>query len=339
MIKKIKNNDTVTHTWLGQEVLSEELYQIQPLEEIAWANDDQLLIDISNSVAIVNDGNNDITSINDAINYLKSDIPKEVIIPTPTEVIPTTIKNEHAMQPWGCVADYFETTGNFEGQGDYVCSITLSNMSQDGKTFSYNSDLPITPAIGNYVFQRHNTRRSWITSFDLNAQTVTFEKPNLSNGTGIYCKGYYIDCLVEDWKPIMYLWGMTLTILEYDANGVLETDPCTDFLEFSIVDKNDLFKDDTFCSIVFSDYGVTTALQAVPYLLALGFEDNGEYGHWTKYYDESWALNCLGVYIATPDGSPGALVPGLYLRLSFFTTENELHKYKIFIDYYPTAKD
>jgi hypothetical protein len=78
VIKKIKNNDSVSHIWCGQEIQPTEYYQIQPSEESRWANDSTVLSDIGNSLALVNDGSSDITNINDAINWLKSNVPVDV---------------------------------------------------------------------------------------------------------------------------------------------------------------------------------------------------------------------------------------------------------------------
>lgn len=252
-------------------------------------------------------------------------LEKRNIVQTATPI------NEHCMQPWGCEKGYFKSKNATEG--DYVCAITLSNKSQDGLTFTYNSDMPITLAVGNYVFQTRGSKRSWVTSFDVVNHTVTFELPFLEEGTAVYSKGYYTDSLVRDWAPTMYLWGLTLTVQEYE-NGVLETNPCGDLIELAIIDKDNLFLTDGYCQAVF---GVDAA-SVEPYLLASGFEMNGEYGCWTKYYDESWILSCNGMYTPAPDGSPGEIPAGQYLRLSFFTTENEEHEYCIYVDYYPTSK-
>lgn len=81
MIKYIKNADSVDHIWLGQLIHPNEYYQILPEEEIEWANDSKLLTDIANGIAIVakaSDGSADITDVNEAINYLKDNLPKEV---------------------------------------------------------------------------------------------------------------------------------------------------------------------------------------------------------------------------------------------------------------------
>jgi hypothetical protein len=78
-MKKIKNNDMALHTWCGQGINPGEYYEIQPLEEMIWANDATLLIDIANAVAVVNDGTADLTDVNEAINFLKDKTPSEVV--------------------------------------------------------------------------------------------------------------------------------------------------------------------------------------------------------------------------------------------------------------------
>lgn len=323
-MKRIKNNDTVEHTWVGQTIEPGEYFTIESSQETSWANDSTLLTAIATSLAVVNNGTKDLTDVNEAINFLKGALP--------VEVISLGVKNEHNLEPWGAVKGVFESIPA-TGQ-KYVCNITLSNVSQNGLTFSYNSDIDIDPEIGNYVFQNDCAVRSWVTAVDRVNHTVTFELPVLSEGAGIYSKGYWVDCTVKDWATLMYLWGATINVLEYE-DGVLKTDPCGDFLELSIVDNNDLFAMDAVTQQLF---GVNAA-DASPYLTALKFEQNGEYGHWTKYYDESWAVNCLGQLIKTPDGAPASLIPNLVLRLSFFSTEVENHKYHIYIDYYATSKD
>ncbi len=238
--------------------------------------------------------------------------------------------NIHCMEPWG------STGGMFEPRGDtkYVCSITLSSSSLDGLTFIYNSDVEIVPTVGNYVFQQGGTVKSWATAVDTVNHTITFEMPYLVEGVGVYSKGMYVDCLVREWSSTMYIWGMTFNVLEY-LNDVLETDPCPDFCELSVVDLNDMFKTDEVCMAIF---GVPAA-EAAPYLTANKWEINHEYGeHWTKYYDESWVSNFNGKFTKSTDGAPGGAFPGLYFRFSLFTTEVEEDKiYKCLIDYAPTS--
>tara|TARA_R100000951_G_scaffold19275_1_gene16084 strand:- start:1259 stop:2107 length:849 start_codon:yes stop_codon:yes gene_type:complete len=70
----IKNTDTVEHKYAGQYIQPSEYYLIESIELSKWQNSSFLLDDIANDIAVVardNSGNNDITDLNDAINYLK----------------------------------------------------------------------------------------------------------------------------------------------------------------------------------------------------------------------------------------------------------------------------
>ena len=77
-MKKVKNNADTVKTWCGQEVQPGDYYSIQAVEEERWAEDSTLLIAIANSVAVVNDGTRDITDVNEAVNYLKDNLPGNI---------------------------------------------------------------------------------------------------------------------------------------------------------------------------------------------------------------------------------------------------------------------
>jgi hypothetical protein len=82
MIKYIKNIDTVTHTYSGQQIAAGAYYEIQPADEMNLANDSSLLADIGSGKALMakdDSGNNDLTDINESINFLKNNIPAEVL--------------------------------------------------------------------------------------------------------------------------------------------------------------------------------------------------------------------------------------------------------------------
>lgn len=75
MAKHIKNNDSVAHTWAGMEVQPGVYYQIQPSEEVRWANNSSVLDSISNDTLIVsktNDSSGHIVDHSEALNFLKS---------------------------------------------------------------------------------------------------------------------------------------------------------------------------------------------------------------------------------------------------------------------------
>lgn len=74
MAKWIKNTTVGDKTWVGQLVSAGTYYQIQSQEEALWANNSVLLTDIASGDALVakdDSGNNNITDVTSAINYLK----------------------------------------------------------------------------------------------------------------------------------------------------------------------------------------------------------------------------------------------------------------------------
>ena len=77
-VKKIKNDTGSTKTYLGQDILAGAYYQIQAVEEISWSSHSALLTDIGSGDAVVNDGSVDITDVNDAIDFLKGNLPTKV---------------------------------------------------------------------------------------------------------------------------------------------------------------------------------------------------------------------------------------------------------------------
>jgi hypothetical protein len=78
MSKIIKNIDTIDHTWVGQVILAGTSYQIQPAQELMWANDSSILVAITAGTAVVNNGTIDIKDINAAINWLKDIVTTQV---------------------------------------------------------------------------------------------------------------------------------------------------------------------------------------------------------------------------------------------------------------------
>lgn len=85
----IKNDSGSDKTWVGQLVENNTYYNIQSTEEVSWANDSTLLADIGSGDAIVakdDSGSNDITDVNDAINYLKGLLPSSVELSKPANL-------------------------------------------------------------------------------------------------------------------------------------------------------------------------------------------------------------------------------------------------------------
>lgn len=89
-VKRIKNADTVEHTWVGQTILAGEYYTIDSTERSAWSSNSALLIAIANGTAIVNDGTSDITNLSTAIDCLKGNTISAAITSQPQVIISTT---------------------------------------------------------------------------------------------------------------------------------------------------------------------------------------------------------------------------------------------------------
>lgn len=307
----IKNLSEVTKTYLNVEVEPQAEFII-PMDNNSWikfASSQQLIHDITEGLAQIGNGLVFFDSIPQQLNHLRGNLPQEII--------PTSPKNEHCLEPTGA------TKGSFIPQ-DRAASITLSDVSEDGLTFTYSCSLALR--IGDYVFQDNFCRRSWITAIDTQNSKVTFELPVLEDGAGTYTQGYYADTRLPDWKLSFYLWGALFSASNYSIN---------DFLELAIVDRDHLFELDAVTQSVFG----CDAVDVGNYLTPMGFEFSEEYECWTKYYDESWVSNLRSKELKSPDGAPGETMTGLYLRVSYFTSSTDTTRTDFFIDYNLTSKD
>jgi hypothetical protein len=333
MSKYVKNNTDVIQTWCGQEFQPADVKLIPPLEEHTWSHASTFLIAVATGSALVSsDGETFYTDFDEALSFLRDEVPKDVIINDGAKVSQLPPVSIHCMEPWGCVGDAYQPVN--EG---HTSTILLSEQSEDGCTFAYTGS-SVTVEVGNYIFQKRNTRKSWVTT--CSATTLTVERPYLSNGPGVYSKGFYVDATVPDWADMMYVWGCTATVLEYEPDGTLETKPCKDLLECSVFDPYDMWRNDDFCMAAL---GVPAA-EAPSYLTANKWEINGEYktvygtDAWTKYYDESWICNAERQYIPATDGAPGGIPSNFALRYALFSSTLEADKwYEVLLDYRPTS--
>jgi len=70
----IKNNDTVSHIWVGQQIQAGDYYLIPAAELPRWQHDSPLMVAIANEKAVVardESGSKDIIDVNDGIDFLK----------------------------------------------------------------------------------------------------------------------------------------------------------------------------------------------------------------------------------------------------------------------------
>jgi hypothetical protein len=73
--KYVKNIDIINHTYQGQVIEPSDYYLIPSTDELKWMNDSNLLTDIGSSNALMakdDSGTEDITDINEGINFLKN---------------------------------------------------------------------------------------------------------------------------------------------------------------------------------------------------------------------------------------------------------------------------
>jgi len=77
---KVKNIDSSDHTYCGQVLEPDDIYQIQDQERVNFANNSDLLDDIADDKAQIGDGTNWFTDTNDQINWLKYNISQEVLL-------------------------------------------------------------------------------------------------------------------------------------------------------------------------------------------------------------------------------------------------------------------
>jgi hypothetical protein len=78
-MKRVKNNTASVKTWCGQEIEAGQYYTIEVTEDLSWSNNNTVIVAISNAEAIMNNGTEDITDINKAIEFLKNNDPIEAI--------------------------------------------------------------------------------------------------------------------------------------------------------------------------------------------------------------------------------------------------------------------
>lgn len=123
-MKYIKNNTLTDKTWLGQTVLAGEYFLIPANKEVDWSSDSVVIADIALGEAIIaktNDGLTDILSINEAIDYLKNNLPKSVLVEQPKDAAGRPIFS----------ASPFSDAGGFRFRGASFKGTIASNTTQN----------------------------------------------------------------------------------------------------------------------------------------------------------------------------------------------------------------
>lgn len=209
MVKRVKNNTGAPRAWVNQEIQPGEYYQIQSEEETRWANDSTLLTSIAAGDAIVNDGDSDLTDVNQAINHLKGRVPHEVVTIAGSVFTPTSPMNEYDLKPYGALHKHINSSSQ-------IFDITLSN--KDGATYDYSCS--VTPAYYDCIFNDTSEVKDGILSEDSGSLTTFYGLHG--NGTVHLSKPVDIDYCVYDGDHQMFqLWGAYFSAKDFGDDDVI----------------------------------------------------------------------------------------------------------------------
>jgi len=131
VLKFVKNIDTVNHVYEGQTITPGSYYEIQKIEETRWMSSSSLLADIGSGKAMMaktNDGQNDISDVNDQIVFLRGEVPVETADKRPIVAI-NRIPAGYTVYPTGVADDI--SNGTFGG------GTTLHMNKTDGKSVDF----------------------------------------------------------------------------------------------------------------------------------------------------------------------------------------------------------
>jgi len=221
------------------------------------------------------------------------------------EVIPKAPANDFTLKPLGIVHKHIDSSS-------FVKSITLSN--KDGSTYDYSCS-GYTPAPWDCIYNSTSELRSGIIGVDSEEGTVTLHDDSLANGDYSLCQSVNMDWHVytdEDPAPTyIYLWGTIFDVANYGDD---------DLIRMQIVDLD--------------GWGVAAGLYTQEQFEAMGSDVL------IKEYDECWARHAAKVgKFMTPDGAPGEIPVGLYLRLKYYPKDSSKTDIKVWVDYIVTIKD
>jgi len=220
--------------------------------------------------------------------------------PAPKNVIPTAPSNDYDLH-------IFEVGHKHINSANYISEITLSDKIGP----QYNFTCSQTPEYYNCIMQNHSEIRDGVLSVEGNVLT-TFTGI-LSNGVASLIKPIDIDvhvALLDHNDPFYYLWGLCASAKDYGED---------DLARLQVVDKD----------------GIGVALG---WYSQEDFEAMGSL-YVIKEYDECWVdqMNKL-TKILSPDGSPGQLPNGVYLRIKYYPKDITKTDIKFWVDYIITVK-
>ena len=218
---------------------------------------------------------------------------------SPQEVTPTAPKNEYTLKPFGLTFAKINSSTQ-------ISDITLSNKSD--KTYDFSCTQ--VPAFYDCITSSDNTIRDGV--YEVDGSSLTTFYGAAPNGDYKLIKPINIDCQVPVGQGFdtFYLWGCYGSIYEYGE---------ADTIRLQIIDKDG----------VGVELGWYTQEQ---------FDYMGEF--LALEYDECWVNHVSGIKkLMTPDGAPGEIASGLYLRVKYYPKDVTKTDIKFYLDYILTVKE
>jgi hypothetical protein len=214
-------------------------------------------------------------------------------------VQPTSPLNEYTLKPFGLTFAKINSSTQ-------ISDITLSNKSEN----TYNFSCTQVPAFYDCITSSDNTIRDGV--YDVDGGSLTTFYGAAPNGDYKLIKPINIDCQVPVGQGFdtFYLWGCYGSIYEYGE---------ADTIRLQIIDKDG----------VGVELGWYTQEQ---------FDYMGEF--LVLEYDECWVNHVSGIKkLMTPDGAPGEIASGLYLRVKYYPKDVTKTDIRFYLDYILTVKE
>lgn len=234
------------------------------------------------------------------VGEFEDDYKSSCNVPCLNKVTPAAPLNEYELKPYGIMHKHIDSSG-------YVYDITLSNKDEN----NYDYSCTVDPEYYDCIWGSYGQLRSGVLSVDTENNTLETFYDDLDNGTYKISKTIDIDYQLPTGEhSVFYLWGMFFTAKDYADD---------DLARLQIVDKDGLG--------VLAGWYTQEEFEAIGSLYVV------------KEYDECWVdqMNKL-VYIKTPDGAPGEIPAGLYLRIKYYPKDETKTDIKLWIDYSITIK-
>jgi len=190
VVVRIKNADSVDHTWVGQTIAPGEYYTIEDTQLPRWQSDDTLLAAIAAGTAVVNNGTSDIAGVSNQINCLKGNPPVSAAGIPLTE--PSHLTGPAGAKGVSLVTPNLGTRATWYQKSVKVTTETLTD-SGDGLTFT---------SVNPY----------WVNIYH---PTLTYTHKQIPKRDGTYGKH-------ADWAVLVYVGG-TLQSSGYTVNHAAGT--------------------------------------------------------------------------------------------------------------------